>query len=290
MVPPSVRPKRVPIAPYTTLGVGGEVELWEAGSVADLRVATREPYRILGAGSNLLVSDAGVPERVVKLGRAFNSLPRFTASADLWLGAATPLPGLVRRTADAGLSGLEGLLGIPAVLGGAVAMNAGTRFGELSDTLQEVEIFLNGSLHRLPANSLGLGYRRSKLPEGAVVTRVRLSLTPASPERVEALLAKVNAARAGQPKVRSAGCAFKNPPGDAAGRLIDVHGLKGLRVGGAMISHEHGNFVVNLGGAKADDVVRLLKEVRSRVDVPLQVEWRLWGFERGLEEEPCAAP
>jgi UDP-N-acetylmuramate dehydrogenase len=278
MAAPSSLARPVLLKTLTTLGVGGKAELWVVESARELYEATREPYRVLGGGSNLLVHDDGVPERVIKLGRAYNDLNAFAGQLELWLGAATPLPGLVRRTAEAGLSGLEGLLGIPAVLGGAVAMNAGTRFGELSDTLQGVELFVDGALERVSADALGLSYRRSQLPEGAIVTRVKLKLTPSTPERVKALLTKVDAARKGQPKVKSAGCAFKNPPGDSAGRLIDQHGLKGLRVGQAMVSHEHGNFIVNLGGATARDVMALLQRIQQRVSPPLEIEWRLWGF------------
>ncbi|MFO7544300.1 MAG: UDP-N-acetylmuramate dehydrogenase [Trueperaceae bacterium] len=271
-----VRP--VLLRDFTTLRVGGPAELWEVGSEADLREATREPYLVLGAGSNLLVSDAGVTERVVRLGRAFNDMAMFEGRHDMWLGAATPLPGLVRRAQRAGLSGLEGLLGVPAVLGGAIAMNAGTRFGEMADTLVEVELFVNGSLERLPATDLRLSYRHAELPPGAVVTRARLALTPSTPEAVERAMAAVDAARKGQPKVKSAGCAFKNPPGDSAGRIIDAAGLKGLRVGDAMVAHEHGNFVLNLGNATAADVTALIARVQERVGAPLELEWRRWGF------------
>lgn len=288
---PEARPQRVHLSTLTTLGVGGEAQLWEVETTSDLAAATAEPFRVLGAGSNLLVADAGVEERVLKLGRPYNDGRTFGGSPDVWLGAATPLPGLVRRAAEAGLSGLEGLLGIPAVLGGAVAMNAGTRFGELSDTLQEVEVFVNGGLERLSAAQLGLSYRHSALPEGAVVTRARLKLTPSTPERVRARLAQVDAARRGQPKVKSAGCAFKNPAQGSAGRLIDAAGLKGLRVGNAMVSAEHGNFIVNLGGATAAEVLALLERVRAAVGVPLETEWELWGFDPLLErrEVSCAA-
>ncbi len=273
--------RQVRLSAYTTLKVGGPAELWEVEDVADLKEATRQPYRVLGGGSNLLVADAGVPERVIRLGRAFNDVRAFDGRADVWLGAATPLPGLVRRAQRAGLSGLEGLLGVPAVLGGAVAMNAGTRFGELSDTLQEVEVFVGGALERLPAHELGLSYRRAELPPGAIVTRARLRLTPSTPEAVQAYMDRVDAARAGQPKVKSAGCAFKNPAGDSAGRLIDLAGLKGRRVGDAMVALEHGNFVLNLGAATAADVLALVEEVRAEMrsrGVELELEWRLWGF------------
>ncbi len=272
------RVRRVELRDFTTLRVGGPAELWEVEDEADLKEATAEPYRILGAGSNLLVSDDGVPERVVRLGRGFNDLRAFDGSPDAWLGAGSPLPGLVRRAQRAGLSGLEGLLGVPAVVGGAVAMNAGTRFGEMSDTLEEVELFVNGALERVPASDLNLAYRHAELPEGAIVTRVRLRFTPSTPERVESAMEAVDAARAGQPKVKSAGCAFKNPQGDSAGRIIDSAGLKGLRVGDAMVAHEHGNFVLNLGNATAADVTELLGMVQARVPQPLELEWRRWGY------------
>jgi UDP-N-acetylmuramate dehydrogenase len=168
---------------------------------------------------------------------------------------------------------------VPAVLGGAIAMNAGTRFGEMSDTLQEVEVFLQGRLERLPASALNLRYRHSEFPKGAIVTRARLTFTPSTPAKVQENLDRVDAARKGQPKIKSAGCAFKNPPGYSAGKLIDEAGLKGLRVGDAMVSHEHGNFIVNLGNATAKDVLALLDLIRQRVSVPLEIEWQLWGLE-----------
>jgi UDP-N-acetylmuramate dehydrogenase len=266
------------LAELTTLRVGGPAEVWEVDDVAAARDATAERFRPIGAGSNLLVGDAGVEGRVVKLGRGFDDVRTFGAEADVWLGAATPLPGLVRRAQKAGLSGLEGVLGVPAVLGGAVAMNAGTRFGEVGDVLQEVELLVDGAVERLPADALQLGYRRARLPDGALLLRARLRLTRSTPERVARAMRAVDDARKGQPKAKSAGCAFQNPPGESAGRLIDLAGCKGLRVGDAMISHEHGNFVVNLGEATAADVLALLHLVRERVDVPLELEWRRWGI------------
>lgn len=281
-------PRNVALRDYTSLRVGGEVALWEVNSLEQLRTACAAPYRVIGAGSNLLVADSGVPERVIKLGAAFNSLAasqwhyraQRREALELWIGAATPLPGLIRRAQRAGLSGLEGLLGIPAVLGGAVAMNAGTRFGEIGDSLLEVELFMDGKLERLPASALALRYRQASLPAGAVLTRAKVRLQPSTPEEVAARMQRVDEARRGQPKGKSAGCAFKNPAGDSAGRLIDSFGLKGLRVGQAMVAHEHANFIVNLGGAQAADIYALLQEVRARVTPHLLLEWELWGFER----------
>ena len=269
----------VELRAYTTLRVGGPAELWEVGDSRELQRATEAPYRILGAGSNLLVADRGVSERVIKLGRNYNSLAKLAGQTDVWLGASTPLPGLVRRAQKQGLSGLEGLLGIPATLGGAVAMNAGTRFGAIADTLQEVEVFWHGKLERLPATELDLDYRSATLPPGAIITQARLALASSTPERVALLMRQVDEARRGQPKNKSAGCAFKNPPNDSAGRLIDEAGLKGLRIGDAMISFEHGNFIVNLGNAKAMEVLELIERIRNVLPVRLELEWRLWGVE-----------
>lgn len=283
-----MKSKQVPLAQFTTLGVGGLAELWEVENLDDLREATSKAYCVLGAGSNLFVSDEGVSKRVIKLGQSFNNIADFNGKSfngksfngkkDIWLGAATPLPGLVRRATDIGLSGLEGLLGIPAVLGGAIAMNAGTRFGEISDVLQEVELFTGNDFEILPVEKLKMSYRHCELPQGAIVTRAHLKLTASTPEKVQQYLAKVDQARQGQPKVKSAGCAFKNPQGDSAGRLIDAAGLKGLQVGKAMISHEHGNFIVNLGGAKAKDITMLLEKVQAQLAIPLEIEWQRWGF------------
>ncbi len=272
------RVRTVRLRDFTTLRVGGEAELWEADNEDQLREATSEPFLVLGSGANLFVSDAGVDQRVVRLGRAYNDMASFGGTSSMWVGAATPLPGMVRRAQRAGLSGLEGLSGVPAVLGGAIAMNAGTRFGEMSDTVAEVELFVNGALEVVPASTLGFSYRHVALPEGAIVTRARLELTPSTTEEVTRVMAVVDAARAGQPKIKSAGCAFKNPPGNSAGRLIDVAGLKGLRVGDAMVAHEHGNFIINLGNASSDDVAALLTLVQERLPQPLELEWRRWGF------------
>ena len=261
---------------YTTLRIGGQAELWQVNSIDAIRQATVEPFKVLGGGSNLLVSDKGVRERVIKLGHSFNNIAALNGTTNFWIGAATPLPGLVRRAQRQGISGLEGLFGIPGVVGGAVIMNAGTRFGSIADTLTEVELFIDGNLHRLAASELGLGYRTSNLPSNSIVVRAHLSLVPSDPERVARAMASVDEARKGQPKNKSAGCAFKNPPGQSAGFLIDQAGLKGLRVGDAMVSHEHGNFIVNLGSATQQDVLALIAEIQSRVEIPLELEWRGW--------------
>ncbi len=262
--------KRVHLKDFTTLGVGGPAELWLVETLDDLARATEAPYRILGNGSNLLVADEGVPERVIKLGGEFA-----TWDLDGWIGAGALLPQIVQEAAKRGRSGLEGLLGIPASVGGAVRMNAGTRFGTIAEALAEIEYFHEGRLIRVGPEALDFGYRKSGLPEGSVVTRVRLDLKHRPNAEILARMRRVDQARKGQPKRKSAGCAFKNPPGDAAGRLIDLAGFKGLRRGQAMVSTEHGNFIVNLGGASAKEVWALIEEIRKTL--PLELEWEVWG-------------
>lgn len=153
-------------------------------------------------------------------------------------------------------------------------MNAGTRFGEMADALEAVEVFHGGAFRIYLPEELGFGYRQSHLPPGGIVTRVKLRLRERPPEEIRRRMAEVDAARKGQPKRKSAGCAFKNPPGQSAGRLIDERGLKGLRVGDAMVAPEHGNFIVNLGQAKARDVLELLKRIQE--ELPLELEWEVW--------------
>lgn len=280
---------RQPLARYTTLGVGGESEVWEVQSLEQLQEAMQAPYRIIGAGSNLVVSDQGVPERVIRLTGALAQAdltpdPTLTTDATIitgWVGGGTPLPGLIRKLQKLGWSGLEGTVGIPAQVGGAVWMNAGTRYGEMFDGLHSLELVTPEQVRVVTPADLPHGYRQSGIPRGTVVSRVRLKLAPSTPEAVEAKMEHADQARKGQPKMKTPGCAFKNPTlpsGErvSAGKLIDEAGLKGTQVGGACIAPEHGNFIVNKGGATAADVHALLDLIRQRIALPLELEYELW--------------
>ncbi|WP_216320001.1 UDP-N-acetylmuramate dehydrogenase [Deinococcus aestuarii] len=282
------RVERLPLARFTTLGVGGEAEVWFVSDHDQLAEAMEAPYRILGGGSNLVVADEGVPERVIRLTGPF-------AEADLtpdpelsqgetvvtgWVGGGVPLPGLIRKLQKLGLSNLEGTVGIPAQVGGAVWMNAGTRYGETFDGLHTLEIVTPGGTRQVTPDDLTWGYRTSGIPRNHIVTRVRLGLRRSTPEEVLARMEFADQARKGQPKMKTPGCAFKNPGGVSAGRLIDEAGLKGERIGNAMIAPEHANFIVNLGGASCADVHALLHLIRERVGLPLELEYELWP-ERG---------
>lgn len=278
------RVERLPLARYTTLGVGGEAEVWFVSNDAQLAEAMEAPYRILGGGSNLVVADEGVPERVIRLTGPLAEAD-LTPDAALgsgetvvtgWVGGGVPLPGLIRKLQKLGLSNLEGTVGIPAQVGGAVWMNAGTRYGEMFDGLHTLEIVTPQETRRVTPEDLAWGYRNSGIPRNHIVSRVRLRLRPSTPEAVLAKMEFADQARKGQPKMKTPGCAFKNPGGVSAGRLIDEAGLKGARAGGAMIAPEHANFIVNLGGASSADVHALLHLIRERVGAPLELEYELW--------------
>jgi UDP-N-acetylmuramate dehydrogenase len=279
----------VRLSSFTTLGVGGIAELWVAHDLEQLREATSAPYRILGGGSNLIVSDSGVPERVIRLGGDYSKVdlepdPKLSSDTQIvtgWVGAAKPIPGLVRQLQQRGLSGIEGLWGVPAQVGGAVRMNAGTRYGEMVDALYQLEVFVDGETKVYQPEELGFEYRNSSIPHGkngaGIVTRVRLKLEVTTPETVQERMNLADNARKGQPHQRTFGCAWKNPAGSSAGKLVDQAGLKGSKVGGAMISLEHGNFVVNQGNASAKDVLELLANIEQHLGIHLEREVEIWG-------------
>lgn len=289
------RVDRLPLARFTTLGVGGEAEVWFVSDHAQLAEAMAQPYRILGGGSNLVIADEGVPERVIRLSgplaeRDLTPDPELSDGDQIvtgWVGGGVPLPGLVRALQKLGLGNLEGTVGIPAQVGGAVWMNAGTRYGEMFDGLHTLEIATPDGLRMVSPGDLRWGYRDSGIPRGHIVTRVRLKLQRSTPEEVLAKMTLADTARKGQPKMKTPGCAFKNPGGVGAGRLIDEAGLKGTRVGNALIAPEHANFIVNLGGATANDVHALLELIRERVSVPLELEYELWPGDAQKQATPA---
>ncbi len=229
--------------------------------------ATACPVFVLGNASNLLISDRGIRGLVLRL---VGDLARARAAGPdrLVLGGGLKLVGFVRQAMREGWTGLEMLAGIPGTVGGAVVMNAGTRLGEVADRLEEVGLVLpSGEAHRAAAADLGLGYRRSALPRGAVVSSATFSLTGEDPARSRALVEEhLGYRERTQPTdVPTCGSTFRNPKGDHAGRLIEATGLKGHTVGAAQVSPKHANFLVNLGGATAEDIRALIETVRARV-------------------------
>lgn len=286
-----------PSADFTTYRCGGPfAALVRAGSVADLAVvadacatAPGIPVLVVGRGSNLLVADAGFPGVAVALGGDFEALTVDADAATVASGGAVPLPVLARRAAAAGVGGLEFLVGIPGSVGGAVRMNAGGHGAEIRDVLRAAGIFdlASGESRTVGPEDLGFAFRTSAVAATEVVVDVRLVGVRADPAAAAARIDEiVRWRRENQPGGQNAGSVFRNPPGDAAGRIIDECGLKGLRVGSVEVSTKHANFFSAGPGARADDVYALVLEVRSRVEaatgVRLEPEVRFVGFGDGM--------
>ncbi len=297
--------KDAPLAPFTTIATGGRAKLLvTVATVSSLvRVLAEVEARgldwfCLGAGSNLLVADQGYRGVAVKLDQSFQYLEglpdagRSTegtegtlarSSVVLTVGAGAYLARLATVVAEAGLTGMEHACGIPGSVGGAVAMNAGACGWCMRDVVQEVELASATGDAWLPAENLEWGYRFCRLPERSVVTAVRIRLDRADPrECLARQRVYLRQRREKQPRsVRTFGSAFKNPPGQHAGRLVEAAGLKGLRRGGAEISRVHGNFLLNLGDASTADVLALMAMMREAVErtsgVVLEPEVRLLG-------------
>jgi len=276
-----------PMAPRTSIRVGGPADLLvrpeDRSTLPGMLAACAcrgVPVLFLGGGANLLVADAGIRGVVARLPAEGDE----EADGDrLVLAAGAPVSRLAQRALASGLVGCEFAAGIPGTLGGAVAMNAGTRIGEMKDVVERVEVATSEGLRWIPAPELGFAYRTCRLPPGAVVTRVGFRLRPGDVERSRAAMeADREHRRRTQPLTWPTwGSTFRNPPGDHAGRLVEAVGLKGHRIGNAMWSDLHANFVVNLGGATARDclaLIRLARErVRERIGVELELEVRLAG-------------
>jgi UDP-N-acetylmuramate dehydrogenase len=261
----------VPLAPFTWFRVGGPAELLVRPADADdLLLLLRDlpeavPLTIIGAASNLILRDGGLPGVVLRLARGFGEV---AVEADgLVAGAAALDATVAEHAAAAGLAGLEFLSGIPGAIGGAVAMNAGAYGREVKDVLDWAEVATPSGLQRLGADDLALRYRHAALPARGVVTRARLRATPGDPAAIAARMAEIRAAReATQPvRARTGGSTFKNPPGHKAWALIDAAGCRGLTQGGAQVSEKHCNFLLNTGGATAADLEGLGETVRARV-------------------------
>jgi UDP-N-acetylmuramate dehydrogenase len=286
----------VPLGPFTTYRVGGPADLFvEVDDDATLALVS-EAVRagddagglaclVVGKGSNLLVADAGFPGLAIVLGPAFAEIDADPGSTVVRAGGSTSLPVLARRTAGAGLRGLEWAVGVPGSVGGGVRMNAGGHGSDMRATLRRVRLLdlRTGRDAVVPASDLGLGYRRSAVGPSDVVVWAEFGLERGDAEAAADEVSEiVRWRRANQPGGQNAGSVFTNPDGDSAGRLIDVSGCKGLRRGSAEVSTKHANFIQADPGGSADDVAALIAEVVRRVEaatgVVLHPELRMIGF------------
>lgn len=272
---------------YTSFKIGGPADaLVEPADVDDVRRlvvqarAARVPLFVVG-GTNLLIRDGGIRGIVVSLAKL--RAIREDAGAVLYAEGGVGMPTLIGHAIRRSLAGLEWAAGIPGTVGGCLVMNAGTRLGEMKDAVKAVRLVtMNGEVRDLPATSITFRYRRACLPKGIVVG-VWLQLRPG----VRAEIARVvkdylHYRKDSQPlAMPSAGCVFKNPPQDSAGRLLEAAGLKGMRIGDAEVSTKHGNFIVNRGHASAADVIALIQKIRrmikQKAGVRLDLELKVVG-------------
>jgi UDP-N-acetylmuramate dehydrogenase len=273
------------LSQYTSFRIGGPADILVVAHTADdlaaaVSAAERhgQPWWILGGGSNLLVSDEGVRGLTI-----LNRCRAVELCADHHVRAESGvlLAGLARETIQAGLTGLEWAVSVPGTVGGAVVGNAGAHGGSIADSLLSIDVLhSDGRREPLPATELGFAYRSSGLKAGRVTGVVLSALFRLAPGLVEEM--KQRAAgylahrRRTQPVEASAGSIFRNPPGDYAGRLIEAAGLKGTQEGQAQFSPVHANFIVNLGGATAADVRRLIERAEQGV-------WERFGIKLELE-------
>jgi UDP-N-acetylmuramate dehydrogenase len=277
-----------PLAKHTSFHIGGPAEIFitpktieQIRSLYRLCHRRRIPLKILGRGTNLLVNDRGV-NNVVLNPQWFNIKRK--GDERLIISAAYPLSKLINDTVKMGLSGLEPLVGIPGTMGGAVIMNAGGKYGQIADIIESVDIVDKaGRIKTLYAHKdeLQFDYRYSNL-KGKLISQTLIRLKSSNKSLIQKRIKEIlNEKKRTQPlNAWSAGCIFKNQPCYSVGALIDRAGLKGVRVGGAEISAEHANFIVNNKNATANDVIQLInlvkKVVHKKFKIKPELEIELW--------------
>jgi UDP-N-acetylmuramate dehydrogenase len=272
-----------PLGPQTWFRAGGPAEvLFRPADVEDLATFLSTlpddvPVTVLGVASNLLVRDGGIRGVVVRLLRGFTGIA--VEGHEVVSGAGALDLNVALTARDHALTGLEFLSGIPGTIGGALAMNAGAYRGELAEVLLLVEaVDRAGRLHKADAARMAFSYRHSEAPADWIFTSARLRATPGDQLAIARRMAEIDSARTeSQPRSRTGGSTFVNPPGHKAWELIDRAGCRGLRIGDAQVSEKHCNFLINLGAASAADIEALGEEVRRRVfeQSGVRLEWEI---------------
>jgi UDP-N-acetylmuramate dehydrogenase len=272
-----------PLGEFTWFRVGGPAQAFfmpddENDLAYFLRNLPSEvPVTVIGAGSNLIVRDGGIPGVVIRLGRGFNEVTIENNRATV--GTAM-LDVMVARAAQAaGTAGLAFLSGIPGTIGGALRMNGGAYGGETKDIFVEARgVDRHGNLHNFCNGEMGFSYRHCGVGDDVIFTTAVLQGKPGEPEKIATEMAAIKKKReSSQPRNRTGGSTFKNPPGQSAWKLVDDAGCRGLTIGGAQVSELHSNFLINLGGARADDIETLGETVRERVKAHsgIDLEWEI---------------
>jgi UDP-N-acetylmuramate dehydrogenase len=272
-----------PLGPQTWFRTGGNAEvLFRPADVEDLASFLHDlpgdvPVTVLGVGSNLLVRDGGLRGVVVRLMRGFTGVT--VEGSDVIAGAGAPDLNVALTAREHSLAGLEFLSGIPGTIGGALRMNAGAYGGEIAEVLVSCEaVDRSGQLHRADAAGMGFSYRHSDVPADWIFTSARLKASPGDQLAIARRINEIDSARSeSQPRSRTGGSTFVNPPGHKAWELIDRAGCRGLKIGGAQVSEKHTNFLINTGEATAADIEALGEEVRRRVfeQSGVRLEWEI---------------
>ena len=272
-----------PLGPQTWFRTGGNAEvLFRPADVEDLASFLHDlpgdvPVTVLGVGSNLLVRDGGLRGVVVRLMRGFTGIT--VEGHEVIAGAGAPDLNVALTAREHSLAGLEFLSGIPGTIGGALRMNAGAYGGEIAQVLVSCEaVDRSGQLHRAAAAGMGFSYRHSDAPADWIFTSARLRASPGDQIAIARRIHEIDSARTeSQPRSRTGGSTFVNPPGHKAWELIDRAGCRGLKIGGAQVSEKHTNFLINTGDATAADIEALGEEVRRRVfeQSGVRLEWEI---------------
>jgi len=277
-----------PLKEYTWFRIGGPADYYleptdreDVVNIVGYFQAQQFPFTILGKGSNVLVSDDGIRGAVINLGNALSSV--HAEGNRVYADAGVTLVRFVDYCVQRGLKGVEMLAGIPGTIGGALIMNAGAYGGEISTHVADVEVLRDGVLRILKKSEITFSYRKSSFRD-EVILGAGFDLPPGDREEIvrirKELLLKRN--RTQPTNMPNSGSMFKNPEGNFAARLIEQAGLKGMRIGEAQISEKHANFMVNLGGASASNVLDLIrlaqKTVLEKFDIRLELEVKLLGF------------
>lgn len=263
----------VPLCDYTTMRVGGPADIFvepeteaQVLSVIEFAQAHSIPMLLLGNGSNLLISDEGYRGIVLHIGKQMSAI---TCEGSVITAQAGALLSAVSRfAADRSLTGFEFAAGIPGSIGGGACMNAGAYGGEMKDVVVSARVLDHGKIRTVPANELDFAYRHSAIMENNwLVLSVTLQLRPGNQEEILATMADLAARRRAKQPVQypSCGSFFKRPTGYFAGALIEGANLKGCTIGGAQVSQLHAGFVINIGGATATDIYRLMKHIQNTV-------------------------
>ena len=279
-----------PMKEYTSLKVGGPADVivfpQDLEDLTQIIKYLREEeihYFVLGNGTNLLVRDGGIRDVVISLSRGFRGVEMIEADNSFFIlaGASVPLVALIRFSLDHSLSGLEFAAGIPGTVGGGLIMNAGGHFGEIKDMTRSITILNSiGEVSTEERKDLSFSYRSLQLAMGSIIVSAVFELKVGKREYIKEKVREILIKRKEtQPlDLPNAGSIFKNPEGTSAGKLIDEAGLKGLQIGGAMVSKLHGNFILNQGNAAAKDIIRLTEKIRedvchkSGIELQLEIE------------------